>query len=81
MKVFPHLSLKNAIFTPVFEKGIRGSKDNYRPVSVLSIVSIIFLKLLSKQIVMSMGEFLSKYQGGFRKEYSGQHCLLVMLEN
>ena len=30
---------------------------------------------------MYMDKFLSKYQFGFTKEYSAQHCLLVMLKN
>ena len=46
--VFPSI-LKNANITPVFKKSFRGSKDNYRPVSILPIISKIFEKLLSKQ--------------------------------
>ena len=55
--VFP--SILKANITPVFKNGFRGSKDNYRPVSILPIISKIFEKLLSKQI-------LSKYQCGFK---------------
>ena len=33
-----------------------------------------------KQMSKYFGSFLSKYQCGFRKEYSAQHCLLSMLE-
>ena len=61
--VFPSI-LKNANITPVFKKGFRGSKDNYRPVSILPIISKIFEKLLSKQIIIYMDKFLSKYQCG-----------------
>ena len=50
--VFPSI-LKNANTTPVSKKGFRGSKDNYRLVSILSIVSKIFEKLQPKQIIMS----------------------------
>ena len=38
--IFPS-SLKNADITPVFNKGDRNSKDNYRPVSILSHISKI----------------------------------------
>ena len=67
--VFPSV-LKNAKITPFFKKGFRGSKDNYRPVSILPIISKIFEKLLSKQIIIYMDKFLSKYQCGFRKGYN-----------
>ena len=72
IKVFPSI-LKNANIAPVFKKGFRESKDNYRPVSILPIISKIFEKLLSKQIIIYMDKFFSKYQCGFRKEYNAQH--------
>ena len=72
--------LKNSNIKPVFKQGFRGSKDNYRPVSILLIISKIFEKLLSKQIIIYMDKFLSKYQCGFRKGYNAQHCLLAMIE-
>ena len=46
--------LKNANVTPVFKKGFRWSKDNYRPFSILPIISKIFEELLSKQIIAYM---------------------------
>ena len=52
-------SILKANITHVFNNGFRGSKDNYRPVIMLPIISKIFEKLLSKQI-------LSKYQCGFK---------------
>ena len=77
--VFPSI-LKKANITPVFKKGFRGSKDNYRPVSILPIISKIFEKLIEKQIVIYMDKFLSKYQCGFRKGHDAQHSLLAMIE-
>ena len=76
---FPSI-LKNANITPVFKKGYRGSKENYRPVSILQVISKIFEKLLCKQITIFIDPLLSKYQCGFRKGFSAQHCLLAMLE-
>ena len=51
INVFPSI-LKNANITFAFKKGFRGSKGNYRPVSILPIMCKIFEKLLSKQIIM-----------------------------
>ena len=42
---FPNY-LKNAIITPVHKKGAKTSKDNFRPVSILSNISKIYERLL-----------------------------------
>ena len=72
--------LKIANITPVFKKGDRDVKDNYRPVSILPVISKIFEKLLCKQITMFIDPLLSKFQCGFRKGYGAQDCLFGMLE-
>ena len=74
-------SPKKANITPVFKKGDRNSKDNYRPVSLLPNLSKIFERCMFRQLYNFMLEFLSKYQFGFRKDYSTQNCMLAMLEN
>ena len=71
---------KKANITSVFKKGDRNSKDNYMPVSILPNISKIFERCIFRQLYSFMFEFLSKYQCGFRKEYSTQHGLLAMLE-
>ena len=76
---FPSI-LKKANITPVFKKGFKGSKENYRPVSILPVISKIFEKMESKQITSFMDPLLSKYQCGFRRGFSAQNCLLAMLE-
>ena len=42
--------------------------------------SKIFEKFLCKQITTFIDPLPSKYQFGFRKGFSAQHCLLAMLE-
>ena len=76
---FPNC-LKLANITPIFKKGPRTSKNNYRPVSILPIFSKIFERLLSRQLSEFFDNILSKFQCGFRKCYGTQHCLLLMLE-
>ena len=81
IKKYTFLSIvKNANITPVFKKGYIGSKQNYRPVRILLVISKIFEKLLCKQITIFIDPLLPKYQCGFRKGLSAQHCLLAMLE-
>ena len=76
---FPSI-LKIASITPVFKKGNRNSKDNYKPVTILPNISKIFERCIFRQLSNYMDQFLSKYQCGFRKGYSTQYCLLSMLE-
>ena len=66
----------NAIITPVHKKGAKTSKDNYRPVSILSNISKIYE--MFKQISEHFELILAKIQYGFKKGFSGQHCLLSM---
>ena len=77
--VFPS-ELKSADITPVHKKGDRTDKKNYRPISILPNVSKVFERCIYKQINEHFEKILSKYQCGFRKGFSTQHCLLLMLE-
>ena len=77
--IFPN-NLKNADITPVFKKGDRLDKSNYRPVSILPPLSKIFERIMFFQINKYMDPKLSMYLCGFRKNMSAQNCLLVMLE-
>ena len=74
-------SLELTNVTPVFKKGAHTSKNNYRPVSILLILSKLFERLINKQLSESFESILSKFHCGFRKGYSAQHYLLMMLEN
>ena len=77
--IYPN-NLKLADITPAFKEGDRFNKENYRPVSILSALSKIFERLLYYQINNYMNPKLSIYQCGFRKVFSVQNCLLVMVE-
>ena len=76
---FPNC-LKLANMTPVFKPGARTSKNNYRPISILSAFSKISERPLSRQLLEFFDNILYKFQSGFRKGYQTQHCLLLMLE-
>ena len=71
---------KLADVTPIFKKGSKTLKDNYRPISILPNVSKIFERPIFKQISAFFDNIFSTYQCGFRKGYSAQHCLVAMLE-
>ena len=65
---------------PVFKKGDKTATTNYRPVSILPNISKIYEHCLFKQMTLYFENILSKYQCGFRKGVSVQHCLLLMIE-
>ena len=48
--------------------------------SILSNIWKIHERIIFKQTFEYFETILSKYQGGFRSEFSAQHCLLKMLE-
>ena len=56
------------------------SKENYRPASILPVISKISGKPLCNQITSLTEQFLCKYQSGFRNGLNAQHCFLAMLE-
>lgn len=80
LSTFPG-DLKLADVTPVLKKKDSALAKNYRPVSVLPTVSKIFERLMQKQILTYIDEFLSPHLCGYRKGYSTQTALISLLES
>ena len=78
-KNFPN-KLKLADITPIHKKLSTVLKKNYRPVSVLAIVSKVFERFIDKQTNQYIEKFLSRYLCGYRKDYSPQHAMVYMIE-
>ena len=57
-----------------------NAKKKTRPVSVLLNLSKIYEKLMYNQLYEYFDNILFPSQCGFRKGYSAQHCLLVLIE-
>ena len=72
--------LKQADITPLHKKLENILKENYRPVSLLPVVSKIFEKLMQKQMKSFVENFLSPSLCGYRKGYNTQYALLAMIE-
>ena len=72
--------LKLADVIPIYKKNSKHSKDNYRPVSILSNISKIYERTIYEQLQSYFENIFSKFQCGFRKGYNAQHCLLVLVE-
>ena len=73
-------AFKKSEIRPLYKKGGRTEKSNYRPLSVLSNVSKIYERCLYDQIYSYFGKIFSKYQCGFRKGINTQHIFLTMIE-
>lgn len=79
--IFPS-AFKKAIVHPIFKNGDRHSVSNYRPISVLSVFSKIFEKILNEKLVdfLNSNDFFSNNQFGFRKSKSTEHAVLELSE-
>ena len=77
--IFPKC-LKNSEVIPTYKKGDKTDKSNYRPISILPNISKIYEKCMLNQINTYFNKIFSKFQLGFRKGCSTQHCLLAMVE-
>ena len=74
-------ALKIARIKPLYKKNSNLDVGNYRPVSILSVVS----KILEKAIYIQLEAYLVKnniifdYQSGFRSSFSTDTCLIHLL--
>ena len=80
IKYFPD-ELKVADVITVFKKEDPNNKANYRPITLLPIISKIFKRVLFEQIEKFSEKLLSPKLCGFRKGHSAQHTLLNLLKN
>ena len=78
-KKFPS-RLKCADLTPIFKKLECILVKNYRPVSILPVVSKFFERIMQRQINLYVEKYLSPYLCGYRKGYNSQYALLSMIE-
>ena len=68
-------NLKYANITPVHKKDENTKTSNYRPISVLPVVSKRIERILHKQISHYIDQYLSKFLCGYRKGYNVQQAL------
>ena len=68
---------KVAKVIPIFKKGSKTDTKNYRPISLLPLISKIIEKVIHDQTQHYLSEknLLYKYQSGFRSSYSTDSCL------
>jgi len=75
--IFPD-DWKRAKVTPLFKQGDRDDLNNYRPISVISVIAKAFERIVYDQLYAYLEEhnIICKYQSGFRAIHSTVTALL-----
>lgn len=68
----------NSLTVLLFKKGDRGDIKNYRPISLLSQVYKLFMKVINNRLTSKFDNYQPVEQAGFRKGYSTSDHLLTM---
>ena len=73
---------KLAKLKPLYKKGSKTDPKNYRPISLLPIVSKIIEKIIHDQTMeyLTDNKILYRYQSGFRKNHSTDTCLSYLIK-
>ena len=76
---FPE-SWKHAIVVPIFKTGDAMEPKNYRPISLLPIISKVLEKVIAAQLTshLESNHLLSDTQHGFRPKLSTESALLTL---
>ena len=72
--------LKLAEVIPVHKSKSVLEKENYRPISLLPVLSKVIEKLMAKRISEFFQNKLSNFLCGFRSKYSTQHALFRLIQ-
>ena len=80
--VFP-TQWKNARIVPVHKSESKSSLDNYRPISILPVLSKTIEKLVHQQLMKFLDEnrLFSEFQFGFRPKMSTELAATLFLDN
>ena len=75
--------LKTAIVTPIYKDGDCKLLTNYRPISLLPVISKIYEKVIHKRIYKFLEKFnrLNEKQFGFRQNRNTELCTLSLLQD
>lgn len=74
-------SLKIAQVAPIHKKNSTLDKGNYRPVSILPVISKIFERSINEQLIEFFNQHFNTYLSAFRSGYGTQSTLLKIIED
>ena len=73
--------MKSAEVTPIYKKENNLKRDNYRPVSILTVISKLYETVLNTQMVDHFYALFNELLAAFRKSYSCQTLLIKFIED
>ena len=75
-------TFKQSKVIPVFKKGSVTEVNNYRPISLLPVMSKVLERLMYVRLVAFLNQqnFFNKNQFGFRKKHSTSHAAMLLVE-
>jgi hypothetical protein len=76
--IFPS-DLKLAEVASIFKKSDKLNKENYRPISVLVILSKVFEKILSSRMNIYFNDIFSPYLSAYRQNYNCEQVLVKFI--
>jgi hypothetical protein len=79
---FPN-ALKIAKVIPIFKKGDKHNLNNYRPISLLPVLSKLVEKVINKQITKKLNDYhiIDDNQYGFRTEHSTEDAVVKFVDH
>ena len=78
-----HDDWKCATVTPLFKQGEASDLNNYRPISVISVIATVFERIVYEQLYNSLSneDIISTHQSGVRSLHSTVTALLEATDN
>ena len=75
--------LKSARVNPLFKKNCRSEVGNYRPVSILCVISKILERAVYNQLeaFVTKNNLIYEFQSGFRGNFSTDTCLIHLTDH
>ncbi len=77
---FPE-DMKNAEISPIFKKKDDMIKDNYRPISLLEIISKVFETIVAEQLTEYFNDIFDPMLCAYRKKYGTEHVLIKLIDS
>ena len=74
---------KKARITPIYKSASKSNFDNYRPVSVLPVLSKLLEKIIHTQLMdfLEENKLIYKRQFGFRSKMSTEQAAILLMDD